>query len=75
MYVLKNYQKCGIGRHFFEKCKQYFKNKGYKKFIISCNKYNYPAQSFYEKMGGQIIYVDDDSQDKSLPQIKYLYQL
>ncbi len=75
LYVLKEYQHQGIGRAFFEKCKQFFKNKGYKNFIISCNKYNYPAQRFYEKVGGEIIHIDGDDIDKSLPQIKYFYNV
>lgn len=75
MYVLGEYQKCGIGRKFFEESKCFLKSKGYKHFIISCNKYNRPAQAFYERMGGQVIHIDKDNVDKSLPQIKYLYKL
>lgn len=75
LYVLKEYQHQGIGRQFFEKCKQYFKDKGYAKFIISCNKYNHPAREFYAKMGGQIVHTDDDCDDKSLPQVNFLFEL
>ncbi len=75
MYVLCEYQKCGIGRGFFKNCKDFLRTKGYKNFIISCNKYNRPAQAFYEKMGGRVIHIDEDDVDKSLPQIKYLYKL
>ena len=42
-------------------------------FLISCNKYNLPAQGFYEKMGGKKVYIDDDMGNKSIPQIKYEY--
>lgn len=75
LYVLNEYQHQGIGREFFEKSKQFFKNNGHNSFIISCNKYNHPAQYFYEKMGGKIIHTDDDNVDKSLPQIKYFYDI
>lgn len=75
LYILKEYQHRGIGRGFFERSKQFFESGGYDSFIISCNKYNYPAQTFYEKMGGKIIHIDDDNVDKSLPQIKYFYSM
>lgn len=75
LYVLEEYQHKGIGREFFERCKQFFKSNKYNSFIISCNKYNYPAQVFYEKMGGKIIHIDEDDADKSLPQIKYFYNI
>lgn len=75
LYILKEYQGCGIGRKFFEMSKNFLKEKGFDEFIISCNKYNLPAQKFYEKMGGKVIFVDDDNTDRSLPQIKYLYSL
>lgn len=75
MYVLDKYQKCGIGRRFFEECKRFLKSNGYSNFVISCNKYNYPAQGFYAKMGGQVIHIDEDNVDKSLPQIKYFYEV
>ena len=47
--------------------------KEYDEFFISCNKYNYNARKFYEKMGGILIHEDDDNEDKSLVQVKYLY--
>ena len=75
LYILKEYQGNGIGRKFFELSKAFLKEKGCEEFIISCNKYNFPAQKFYEKMGGKVIFVEDDNTDKSLPQIKYLYSL
>lgn len=75
LYILQDYQHCGIGRCFFEKCRQYFLDKKYENFVISCNKYNYPAQGFYAKMGGRVIHIDEDNEDRSLPQIKYLYHV
>lgn len=75
LYVLEEYQHQGIGREFVKRSKQFFKDKGYNNYIISCNKYNYPAQVFYKKMGGEVIHIDDDNIDKSLPQIKYFYSV
>lgn len=75
LYVLKDFQGQGIGRKFFEISKDFLKRKGFDEFIISCNKYNKSAQLFYEKMGGEIIFVDDDDIDKSKPQIKFLFKI
>lgn len=75
LYVLKTFQGKGIGKTFFEMSRKFFKEKGFEKFVISCNKYNLPAQKFYEKMGGQIFHVDKDDEDKSVPQVKFVYQV
>ena len=75
-YLLKEYRGLGIGKNVFDFCYKFLKSKNVKEFIISCNKYNFPAQKFYEKMGGYVIYEDDDFDiDKSKPQIKYLYKI
>lgn len=74
-YIKKSYQNQGLGRKLFAFAYTAIKNTGAKDFFISCNKYNYPAQKFYEKMGGKIVYIDEDSLDKSLSQIKYEYKI
>lgn len=73
LYILQKYHKQGIGTNLFNLAKQNIKARGYKNFIISCNKYNFNAQKFYTKMGGKIIKIDEDNEDKSLPQIKFEY--
>lgn len=75
LYVLKQYQGKGIGRELFNLAFDKIKQNGYDEFFISCNKYNLAARSFYEKMGGKIIHVDEDNEDKSIPQVKYLYKI
>lgn len=75
LYVLKEYQRKGIGKKLFNLAYDNMKKKKIKEFFISCNKYNVSAQKFYEKMGGTIIHIDDDNEDKSIPQIKYLYKI
>lgn len=75
LYIAKEYQGHGIGRSLFEKCKEYFNKIGIAHFVVSCNKYNYPAQAFYKKMGGEIVCIDDDNPDKSLPQVKFWYEI
>lgn len=75
LYLLKEYQGKGVGTKIFLFCKEALKEKDVNEFIISCNKYNLPAQEFYKKMGGLIIYTDNDHEDKSLPQTKFLFRI
>ena len=75
MYVLKDYQRQGIGKELFQLAAENMKQNGYHEFFVSCNKYNTPANCFYEAMGGKVIHIDEDEDDKSIPQITYLYQL
>ena len=75
LYLLKLCQGTGLGRKLFNIAYNKIKEKGYKDFFISCNKYNYPAHKFYERMGGKIIHIDEDNEDKSIPQVKFLYKI
>ena len=68
LYILKEYQRKGIGKTFFEIARNQVKGNGYTKFFLSVNSKNFDAQKFYEAMGGVIIYQDDVS-------IKYSYQV
>ena len=54
LYLTKEYQGKGIGLDLFQFAKMELKNQGVTEFIVSCNKYNLPAQQFYKKMGGKI---------------------
>jgi len=75
LYLLKEYQGKGIGRKLFDMASNKIKENGYKEFFVSCNKYNNGAQKFYKKMGGTIINIDEDSSDKSVPQVRFLYKI
>ena len=75
LYLLKDYQRKGIGKKLFNIGVNSIKNKGYNEFIISCNKYNINAQEFYKKMGGVIDHIDDDNIDKTIPQVKFIYKI
>lgn len=75
LYILKEYQGYGIGRRLFELAYNSIMQKGFNKFFISCNKYNLNAIGFYEKMGGKIVFVDEDEEDKSIPQVKFHYDI
>ena len=75
LYLLKEYQKKGIGKELFNIAYNEIKENGYNEFFISCNKYNTNAQEFYKKMGGIIDKIDDDNLDKSIPQVKFIYKI
>lgn len=75
LYILKEYQGKGIGTELFDIAYNGIKSGGYKEFFVSCNKYNILAHKFYEKMGGIQIHRDDDMEDKSIPQVVYLYKI
>lgn len=75
LYLLKEFQGHGIGKELFMLGRDSIKRKGVNEFFISCNKYNVNAQKFYEKMGGKLVHVDEDKTDKSIPQIKYHYDI
>lgn len=74
LYLLEEYQGKGIGYRLFQFATNELKNQGVTEFIVSCNKYNLPAQKFYKKVGGHIIKVDEDNKDKSIPQVKFLFR-
>ncbi|MBR7162372.1 MAG: GNAT family N-acetyltransferase, partial [Clostridia bacterium] len=67
--VIKEYQGKGIGRMMFDFGKDRLKRVG-NSFVIYCNKYNVKAQEFYKAMGCEVLSVDDDNPDRSIPQIK-----
>ena len=73
LYVLKNYQGFGIGKQFFNFAKDQLQQKNPDYFYVFCNKYNQPALSFYQRMGCKILNIDEDNQDKSIPQTKLIY--
>lgn len=74
LYLAKEYQGKGIGLELFKFAKKELENQGVTEFIVSCNKYNLSAQEFYKKMGGIIIKVDEDHEDKSIPQVKFQFR-
>lgn len=75
LYLRTSYRGKGIGKKLFTLAYREVKNNGYKRFLVSCNKYNTDARGFYEKMGGKIIHEDEDKEDKRKTQIKYHYDI
>lgn len=55
LYILKKYQRQGIGTAFFDIARKQVAENGYKEFFLSVNKRNYDAQRFYLAMGGTVL--------------------
>ena len=70
----KEYQHKGIGKSAFKFAYEDMKKNNCKEFIISCNKYNFNAQKFYQKMDGKIDSIDEDKKDGS-SQIHYYFKI
>ena len=75
LYLLEEYRRMGIGKTLFELAHSIIKMHGYDRFFVSCNKYNLNGRKFYEKMGGVIVEEDMDNEDKSIPQVKFHYDI
>ncbi len=73
--LLKISQGKGLGRKMFELAENIIRFRGYDEFFLMCNKYNYPAQKFYEHMGGIKMFVDEDDENRSKPQIRYHFSI
>jgi len=74
LYILKDFQGQGIGRQLFNFAKEKLKQSNANHFIVYCNKYNTPALNFYQKMGCEILSIDENMEDKSIPQVKFEYK-
>lgn len=59
LYILKEYQRRGIGRAFWKIATQQVSQSGYDKFLVSVNSKNYGALEFYLAMGGKVVYTDE----------------
>ncbi len=59
LYILKEYQRQGIGSSFFDIARKQVKEAGYREFIVAVNSKNMNAINFYLSMGGEIIDVDE----------------
>ncbi len=59
LYILKAYQRRGIGKSFFNIARNQTLKQGHTEFLVSVNKQNSNAISFYLAMGGMIILEDD----------------
>ena len=55
LYILKEYQRQGIGKKFFGIARKLVAERGYQDFFLAVNKKNYEAQKFYLTMGGEVL--------------------
>ncbi len=58
LYVLKEFQRQGIGTMAFDFVKQYCLENGATSFICHCVPENWNARRFYENMGGKVVSED-----------------
>lgn len=78
LYILKEHQRKGIGKRLWDVATTRISEWGVNKFFINCNKYNTPAQHFYEALGGIVIHIDEDTEDDMIrhrPQITYHFDI
>ena len=75
LYVLKEYQRQGIGRRAFMIAEQYCVECGTSKYYCNCNAFNYPAQAFYHAMGGVIINCDTGHKNKQEDQLTFEFMV
>lgn len=66
LYILKEYQRQGIGGTFFNIARKQVAASGNRKFFLSVNSRNFAAQKFYQAMSGTVIFEDET-------QIKYKF--
>jgi GNAT superfamily N-acetyltransferase len=75
LYLLKDYHGKGIGRALCELACEMLKMRGYDRFFVFYNKYNEVGRKFYEAIGGKLVEEDPDNDDKSIPQVKFHYDV
>ena len=59
LYILKEYQRQGIGSSFFDIAREQVKEAGYGEFFVGVNSRNINAIDFYTYMGGKVIDADE----------------
>ena len=59
LYILKEYQRKGIGKGFFDIARKQVKEAGYGEFVVAVNSQNVNAINFYLSMGGKVIFSDE----------------
>lgn len=59
LYILREYQKQGIGKCFFEIARKQVKETGCNEFVVAVNSQNTNAIQFYLAMGGKIVLAEE----------------
>jgi GNAT superfamily N-acetyltransferase len=72
LYILKEYQRRGLGKLLMNVARETVKSNGYNEFLVSCNVSNVNGQKFYEAMDGVII-NSNDLVNSECNEIKYKF--
>lgn len=75
LYVLREYQRRGIGRKAFEIVRAYCRAQGLTGFTCNCNAHNRNARAFYEHFGGIVVAEDVGHANLQEDQITYAFSL
>lgn len=74
LYVLKEYQRQGIGRQAFDFIVKYCKDNNLHSFTCQCIPENQSARRFYEKMGGRVIGEDFENEESWMNSVIYEFE-
>ena len=64
LYVLREYQRRGIGKQAFAILKDYCREKGINHFACDCSPHNENAIQFYQRMGGVVTKTETGHENK-----------
>ncbi|MBR5344297.1 MAG: GNAT family N-acetyltransferase [Clostridia bacterium] len=73
LYVLRQYQKQGIGKAAIGLIQTYCRDHRIPGFTCNCNEHNTPARRFYEHMGGTVVKVDSGHENRQEDQVTYQF--
>lgn len=68
LYLLRAYQRRGVGSLVFERVRAYCREHGQDRFYNGCNMHNESALKFYRAMGGKILIERGGHEDRALDQ-------
>ena len=75
LYVLREYQRHGIGRMAFSVVREYCRAQALPGFTCNCNAHNKNARAFYERMGGVVTAEDVGHANLQEDQLTYAFRL
>ena len=64
LYVLREYQRKGIGKQAFSVLKEYCTERKIDRFVCNCSPHNENAMKFYRRMGGVVIKTDTGHENR-----------
>lgn len=73
LYIKQEKQKSGIGRAVFDRLRAHCRSRETVEFTGSCSVFNFPAQAFYEHMGGVITRAEIGHANRRKNQLTYTF--